>query len=104
MTPKQTILDRFGMLFGASFLIKFRDLVNLLSGKTYNAKTSFLLIKAPPFRIICPSEFHVFSGTAPGDHFLSTHVDIPKVMIWRPLQNPMGSKTAPNINNIKPKY
>ena len=52
--PRRCRSDRFLMFFRVQFPVKLRDLLNLLSCKKYNAKTSFLHIRAPPFRINFP--------------------------------------------------
>ena len=62
MSTKWNPSDQFWMPVGAPFSIKFRDMLNLLKCNMYNAKASFLLLRAPPFRNNFPSEFHVFQA------------------------------------------
>ena len=80
------------MFFGAPFSINVRDRVKLLNCKTYSAETSFLLLRASPFHIHFPSEFHVFSSTAPGRHCFMIYIEFVQTLsILEPLHGIQNS-------------
>ena len=93
--PKVVNVDRSWM--------RFSNLLNLSNWNKVNAKTYLLPLRAPPFRIIFPSYFHVFPGTVPGRHLFIIYVDLMrKQLIWGPLQNPVGTKMASKIDQVAP--
>ena len=103
MAAKWSILDRFGMLFGTPYSIKFRDLLNLLNCNKYNEKTSVSLIKAPSFRIHFPHNFMFFQAPLLVAIFDKLCLFCLKMTIVEPLQNPVGAKMVSKIEQVAPK-
>ena len=63
------------------------------------------LIKASHFDIENPSTIHVFSRRRPAHPSLKFYVDlIRKRSIWGPIQNSVGAKIRPQIDQVAPKY
>ena len=104
--PKWSILDRFWMLFGAPFSIKFRDLLNLLNCNTYNAQISFCLSRhllfasSHQFTIIISYFFWHCSWSPFCDNLCLFYS---KMIDWATLQNPVGAKMADEIDQVAPK-
>ena len=66
-------------------------------------KPLLLPLRAPFFRIIFTLCFQVFSGTAPGHIFCCNLFDcVQNWSIWGPRQNPVGTKMAPQIDQVAP--
>ena len=91
--------------FGLPCSINFPDHLNLLNCKSYNAKTCFLLFQASHFGIKNQSTIHVFQ-TPFLDIIFSFNVDLckRKNSPLRHLQNPVGAKTRPKIDQVAPKW
>ena len=80
------------------------NLANLVFEQQYSTLASFRPPETSPFRIDFWSKNCVFSRHGQGPHFSSFYVDLCwKMRFWDPLQNPMGSKMAPKIDQWVPK-
>ena len=95
----------FWMTFGIPFSINFPDRLNLLICNKHNVETSFFPYHASHFGIKNQLEKSCFSYPFLGLHF--SHCSLKRIKqkrsVLEPLQNPMGSKTAPKIRQVAPK-
>jgi hypothetical protein len=83
------------------FSSNFATHPNLLNCNKHCVKTLLLPFQASHFGIENPLKIHVFSRHALGPNFSSFYLNLcQKSSILGPLQNPMGCKMAPKINQV----
>ena len=85
--------------FGHPFFIKFRDRPNLLNCNKHGVKTLLLPLQASHFGIENPLTNYGFSRH---HFFLILFASMSKNEILGSLQNPVGAKMAPKINQVVP--
>ena len=104
MTPKWSILNIFGMLFGAPFSINFNDLLKLFNCNQYNATNLFFASQCTSFsHQFCIMIAYLFWHCSWSPIFIS-YVDFRwKWSIGGPLQNPVGAPKTHNIDQVAPK-